>query len=214
MNKNKLVVILLSTIISACAGGTVGGLFPAPKILSGDVSGDYYTSKYDAFKVQIPHPPSKSQKDSYEWKYTRVEEIDQVDPTGTKAVVGAVFGPGAYDQNLYHAVLIQESMKSPKDDYAKETFRKKADSRSIQLAEDHYESFMLNGRKVYYAVYKGTSQYLVLSLTDNGNSFYAVEADVILTKPRFPESIDSLYTRQWEKFNSMLESFTVLKEQI
>ncbi len=214
MKKQYLIILLFSIAVSACAGGTVGGLFPAPKILSGDVEGDFYTSKYEAFRVQLPHPPSKSSNDSYEWKYTKVTEIDQVDPTGTKAIVGAVFGPGAFDQNLYHTVLIQEPMKTPKVAYAKETFKNKVKSRSGYLNQKHFETFQMNGRTVFYAVYQGSSQYLVLSLTDNGNSFFVVESDVFFNSSRGPDSIDLLISRRWEKFNAMLNSFTVLKEQI
>ncbi|HKJ54158.1 MAG TPA: hypothetical protein VKB27_21870, partial [Gammaproteobacteria bacterium] len=65
MKNISLIAILLSVILSACKGGTVGGLFPAPKILAGEVDGDFYISKYDAFRVQLPHPPSKSKSDSY-----------------------------------------------------------------------------------------------------------------------------------------------------
>ena len=223
--KIQVYLILAITIfVSACSGGTIGGLVPAPKILDGSIDGDFYISKYNAFRVQLPHPPSKSSEDSYEWKYTEVHEIDEVGPDGSKRVVGAVFGPSAFDHNQYHAVLIRNQMKNPKEDFAKSVFANKVKfannilksdkSKGGEFKQRHSEIFNLNGRTVYYVVYESPSQYLVLSLTDNGNSFFAIEANVMYSSTGRKKSLSELTSRSWDKFNAMLKSFTVLREEI
>ena len=213
MKIQTLAIAVLSMLIAACSGGTTAGLLPAPKVLAGDVDGDFYTAENGAFRVRLPHPPSRSPDDANEWRYSEVREIAEVDPTGEKTIVGVVFGPAAMDRNLYHAVLIPESLESPATDHAKNIFASKAKARGGDLSQEHFEVFDLNGRAVYYAVYRSEAQYLLLSLTDNGSSFYAVEADIVIRSNRAPKSIDVLISREWETFNAMLGSFTVLNDQ-
>lgn len=205
-----LFLIFSITCLAGCTGGTIGGLFPAPKLLQGSIDGDYYISRDGIFKVQLPHPPSMSGSESYEWSYTKVNEIYQLNESGDRAVLGAVFGPAAFDLNLYHAVLVQAEMQEPKSQYVKDVFSRKVGEREGYLGDVHYEEFILNGNRVYYSVYQGSSQYLVLSLTDAGKSFYAVEADINFNSQNIP-SLSTLKSRSWEKFNSMLESFVILK---
>ena len=88
----SLSVIALVTFVSGCAstGGSVGGFFPAPKFLKGDIENNVYTSKDKRFTVSIPH-----QMVSYEYKYMKVKE--QYKENG----VYVSFGPAAYNYSIY-----------------------------------------------------------------------------------------------------------------
>lgn len=202
----RLLLLLVLVFVSSCSGtgGTVGGLIPAPKFLDGKVEGDTYYSAEGAFKVQLPHLPSRSKDDEYEWTYTKVHEIKD------KGVVGVVFGPAAFDLNQYHAVLIRAPMKNPKEEYVKTVFRKKIESRGGMYTQKEFKNFEVNGKQSFYGVYESTNALLVLSLTDNGDSFYAVEADVPRQSKEGATTIMQLINREWDIFNNMLNTFTVL----
>lgn len=206
----KVAFFLLALLtLSACShtGGIIGNLVPAPKLLKGNVDGDIYHSPDGAFSVQLPHPPSISNRERYEWTYSQVREIQD------RPVIGVVFGPAAFDLNYYHAVLIRLPMKSDKDKYVKSVFDSKVKGRSGTYTQRHYEKFDLNGKDCYYTVYESGNDYLVLSLTDNKTSFYAVEADVSSNSAVGKPTFEMLTGRSWELFNKFLRSFNVLNDK-
>ncbi|GMM86979.1 hypothetical protein [Pseudoalteromonas sp. MTN2-4] len=88
------IIILLSflSFFSGCSstGGTIGGLFPAPKLLDGKIENNTYFSKDGDFSVSIPH-----KEDTYEYTYLQVKE--QYGKFGTYIS----FGPAAIDQSIY-----------------------------------------------------------------------------------------------------------------
>ncbi len=93
MKTIKLVIFLLLSIsIIGCSttGGTIGGLFPAPKFTKGKINNDIYTSKDKDFSVSIPH-----KKGTREFTYLQIKE--QYRNTG--AYIN--FGPAALDQSIY-----------------------------------------------------------------------------------------------------------------
>ncbi|WP_444902178.1 hypothetical protein ACJJIG_04410 [Microbulbifer sp. SSSA007] len=65
----KSSIVLLSTVLTACAGGTIGGLLPAPKILDGKLDGRKYTSPDGELTVIAPASEERG-----EWTYTVVKE--------------------------------------------------------------------------------------------------------------------------------------------
>ncbi len=65
----KLSIVVLSTVLTACAGGTIGGLLPAPRILDGKLDGRKYTSPDNALTVMAPASEERG-----EWTYTVVQE--------------------------------------------------------------------------------------------------------------------------------------------
>lgn len=65
----KLSIVVLSTVLTACAGGTIGGLLPAPRILDGKLDGRKYTSPDNALTVMAPASEERA-----EWTYTVVQE--------------------------------------------------------------------------------------------------------------------------------------------
>jgi hypothetical protein len=89
---SKISIIVLSFVIFGCSstGGTIGGLFPAPKILDGKIENDIYISKNSDFSVSIPHKDG-----TYEFTYLQIKE--QYNELG--AYIS--FGPAAMDQSIY-----------------------------------------------------------------------------------------------------------------
>jgi hypothetical protein len=82
--------VFLTLAGCSTTGGTVGGLFPAPKFLKGTIENDTYRSPDGLFQVGCPQP-----KDSYEYKYMAVKEL-----YGAKGDYVS-FGPAAYDISIY-----------------------------------------------------------------------------------------------------------------
>ncbi|MBL3676230.1 MAG: hypothetical protein JKP92_01795 [Alphaproteobacteria bacterium] len=84
--------VLLVCSLAACAstGGTIGGLFPAPKLLKGQIEGDVYTAPDGAFSVAVPY-----RQGTEEFTYMSVKE--QYMPGG--AYVS--FGPAAFNNSIY-----------------------------------------------------------------------------------------------------------------
>lgn len=210
LEKIKIAVsMLLVSVIVACShtGGIVGGLVPAPKNLKGDVTEDVYHSPKGAFSVRLPHPPSKSDDDRYEWTYSQIREIED------GPVIGVIFGPAAFDLNYYHAVLIRSPINGDKEKYVNEVFEKKAKSRSSFYSRKHFEKFDLNGRSCYYAVYWSGNGNFVLTMIDNETSFYVIEADISLKGQSERPTLEQLVGRDWGLFNEFLKSFTVLNDK-
>ena len=67
MKHIKFIGILF--FLTSCAGGTIGGLFPAPKILKGKLDNLTYTSPDGIFSVNAPVKEERG-----EWRYTEVRE--------------------------------------------------------------------------------------------------------------------------------------------
>lgn len=202
-----LFVAMMVISCSSGTGGIIGNLIPAPKFLDGEVKGGKYFSPDDSFNVRLPHPPESNDRDNYEWLYTQIHEIKD------GPVIGIVLGPAAFDRNIYHAVLIRKPgtpNNETMEDYAKNVFKTKSESRKRNLVLKHYSQSAHNGKQLYYAVYSGNSSYLVLSLTENGDSFYVMEADILedSTMDNFT-SVEQLINKEWSIFNTMYDSFTV-----
>jgi hypothetical protein len=200
----RIALALALSFVAGCrgTGGTVGGLFPAPKFLDGTVNNGIYLAPEKAFSVRLPHPPTGDQGDQYEWRYSRVHEIED------EAVIGVLFGPAALDLSVYHAVLIRTPMEGNKDETVERLFSWKVGERRDNFERTTTQVFTLNGRTCHYAVYESPKAFLVLSLTDAGDSFFAIEADIPKTANAFvPESAQVLVDREWPMLNAMLESF-------
>lgn len=87
-----ITLLILSILMAGCqsTGGIIGGLFPAPKFLDGEINNNIYTSKDKMFSIQVPHI-----QDSYEYKYMEIKE--QYSNLG--AYIS--FGPAAFDKSIY-----------------------------------------------------------------------------------------------------------------
>lgn len=210
MNFRIIFTLFMAITVSSCSsatGGIIGNLFPAPKFLDGEIKGDTYYSPQDVFHVTLPHPPNINKTDNNEWLYTQIHEIND------RSVIGVVLGPAAFDKNIYHAVLIRETgtpNNEPVEEYVKSVFKRKSVGRNRGLELKHYSKSVKNGKDFYYAVYAGNNTYLVLSMTDNNDSYYVVEADISddSSFDKF-ESLEQLINNQWDLFNTMYDSFTI-----
>lgn len=200
-------------------GGMWGNLIPKPKFLKGKIIDEtYYMSPKGEFRVELPHPPAKSGRDSNEWTYTKVQEFEDA-----PVIVGVIIGPAMLDWNIYHAVLVKRPIPKQGDGNAsasddknayvgsvfsnKTAFREK--SGGAKLEQVHFTKDTLNGSEFYYAVYRNELQYLVLGLVDKGKSFYMVEVDIPLNGPpsnTYP-SLDELKERKFDIYNRMVGSF-------
>lgn len=78
--------------VTSCSstGGTIGGLFPAPKFTKGEIENDIYMSKDGDFSIAVPHKDG-----TYEYTYMQIKE--QYSELG--AYIS--FGPAAFDQSIY-----------------------------------------------------------------------------------------------------------------
>lgn len=92
MNRLGMIAILWTVVLAGCqsTGGTIGGLFPGPKLLTGEIAHNRYTSKDKMFSIQVSHS-----QNTYEYKYMAVKE--QYADGG--AYVS--FGPAAYNKSVY-----------------------------------------------------------------------------------------------------------------
>jgi hypothetical protein len=93
----RVVFLLLAAFgIGGCSttGGTIGGLFPAPKFLKGEIKNNIYTAQDKSFSVAVPHKDG-----SYEFTYMQVKEQN--------SEYGAYvsFGPAALDQSIYRVEI-------------------------------------------------------------------------------------------------------------
>jgi hypothetical protein len=96
-------VFFLLAATSACSttGGTIGGLFPAPKFLKGNIENDTYTAQDKTFSIKVPH-----KQGSNEYTYMQVKE--QYGELG--AYVS--FGPAAFDQGIYRLETAKRTASS------------------------------------------------------------------------------------------------------
>lgn len=101
-NKFSIYLIPFLFFIQGCesTGGIIGGLFPAPKFLKGDITNNIYTSKEKKFSIQVPH-----KEGSYEYTYLNIKE--QYNEHGTYIS----FGPAAFDKSIYRRVRGRRYLK-------------------------------------------------------------------------------------------------------
>ena len=91
------IILLVGTLaLSGCSttGGTILGLFPAPKFIDGSFENNSYVSKDKSFSISLPH-----KTDSYEYKYMAMKE------QYGEGWAYVSFGPAAFDQSIYRLHL-------------------------------------------------------------------------------------------------------------
>ncbi|RJQ48991.1 MAG: hypothetical protein C4528_01500 [Gammaproteobacteria bacterium] len=143
-----LFVAAVFTLVGcSTTGGTIGGLFPAPKFLKGEIKNDIYTAQDKSFSVVVPHKDG-----SYEYTYMQVKE----QYSEYSAYVS--FGPAAIDQSVYRietAKRVTPGSQSVKlDDVAPKIVEgykaqlQKGYGTVPQETESRQET--INGRKAYF----------------------------------------------------------------
>ncbi|MBV36964.1 MAG: hypothetical protein CMP47_16165 [Rickettsiales bacterium] len=96
--KKAVFLITIIVLLTGCAGGTLGGLFPAPKILDGSLDDLRYTSPDKSFAVTAPVTTARS-----EWLYTEVKEKFQDSEDQKSQFVG--FKP-PYNSHFYSVEVV------------------------------------------------------------------------------------------------------------
>ncbi len=86
-------------ILTGCAGGTIGGLLPAPKILNGKLNNLTYTSPDSIFSVTAPVTEERG-----EWTYTEVNENHESSKDQSSWFVGF---KTPYDSHYYTAEVFK-----------------------------------------------------------------------------------------------------------
>lgn len=146
---HAVLLVLAAVTISGCSttGGTVGGLFPAPKFLKGEIKNNIYTAQDKSFSVAVPHKDG-----SYEYTYMQVKEQN--------SEYGAYvsFGPAALDQSIYRVETAQRvtpgSQNVKLDNFAPkivEGYKAQLQNgygSTPQEIESRQET--INGKKAYY----------------------------------------------------------------
>ncbi|MCL1091185.1 hypothetical protein L2744_16565 [Shewanella profunda] len=216
--KKKLSIVLLSILLTACAGGTIGGLLPAPKILDGKLDGRKYSSPDSVLKVVAPASEERG-----EWTYTVVKEHSEQHPDQNSRLVSF---KTPYDSHFYSVEIVQLLNKRTLNDEMFSLVKSDNLSRVISSTEERWGSkaeklfeSVLNceNKKSYsYLVYKQriTSytpnfyKYFLISQSYEGNTIAVVtsELNFDLRNTNIPEEeIKNLNYRRHNEFACSVE---------
>lgn len=95
-----LICLFWLTACSSSTGGTIGGLFPAPKFTEGEIKNNHYVSLDGDFSIGLPH-----QESSYEYRYMEMKE-----QYGEESEYVS-FGPAAMDGSIYRLLFLMKNQK-------------------------------------------------------------------------------------------------------
>ena len=187
MYKN-LSMVLLSIFLSACAGGTIGGLLPAPKILDGKLEGLKYTSPDGMLTVEAPASEERG-----EWNYTQVKENSESHPEQNSRFVGF---KTPYDSHFYTAEVVNYLNSKKLNDELFSLVKKDNQQRIIQSTEDRWGNKVVklnenqlnckNNKSFTYSIYKqkitsytpNFNKYYLISQSYNGNSVAVITSEL------------------------------------
>lgn len=211
--KKTLLIGSLSILLTACGGGTIGGLFPAPKILDGSLDGTRYTSPDKVFSVTAPVSTKASA-----WLYTSVKEHSEKNDDQSSRFVG--FKP-PYDSHFYSVEVVDYANKLPLSDEQFQLVVGHTIKRVISSSEErwktesqeltHSELICDDGNKMTYTVYKQpiTSQsqefvkYYLLSLTHKENAVAVITSELNYEKSHSNTYEADLSSVSYAKHNEM-----------
>lgn len=186
--KKKLSIVLLSTLLTACAGGTIGGLLPAPKILDGKLDGRMYTSPDSVLKVVAPASEERG-----EWTYTLVKEHSEQHPDQHSRLVSF---KTPYDSHFYSVEVVRLLNERKLNDEMFSLVKNDNLSRAISSTEERWGSkveklveSVLNceNKKSYsYSIYRqhitsftpNFDKYLLISQSYEGNTIAVVTSEL------------------------------------
>lgn len=151
MHQVRIALFVFTTALlvgceTTSTGGTIGGLFPAPKFLKGKIENGIYIAQDKSFSVSIPHSIG-----SYEYTHMQVKE--QYSDHGTYVS----FGPSAFDQRIYRVQIYG-------NDIIKRVMPDIQSTRFDVVAAKVFEGYKAQLLKVY-----GTMPKEVLSLQETIN---------------------------------------------
>jgi len=142
-------LMIVCLVLAGCetTGGTIGGLFPSPKFLKGEIKNGTYTAQDKSFSVAIPH-----KEGTEEYRHMQVKE------QGNEFGAYVSFGPSALDQSIYRVEIARRiaagSEKVQFDEVAPkivEGFKAQLKSGyGSELKERAARQELLKGKKAYY----------------------------------------------------------------
>jgi len=181
-------IVLLSTLITACAGGTIGGLLPAPKILDGKLEGLMYTSPQGELRIQAP-----AKEDRGEWTYTEVKEHSEDHPDQKSTFVGF---KTPYDNHFYTAEVVSYKNDGTLNNQQFLLVKNNNLQRVAKLTEERWKSKIEllneitlsceNNKRFTYSIFKQTvtsyepnfEKYFLISQSYKGNSIAIVTSEL------------------------------------
>ncbi|MCC5855551.1 MAG: hypothetical protein JJU10_07745 [Idiomarina sp.] len=211
--KRLVTVVVLLTLLGGCAGGTIGGLIPAPKILNGSLDGMRYTAPNETFSVVAPVESSS------EWLYTKVHEATD---TAENILMNSVIFELPYDMSYYSTIVYQYEVvpqiepwmlfSNLYDVWVTEMKRHGgkvevvvAEDREIASYDGHYGVANVN-----FTDGSDIERKLIISFTTCEALICAVTLAELNSSRRgnaeFPESIK---TGSWERFNDYVASLNL-----
>jgi hypothetical protein len=181
-------IILLSTLLTACAGGTIGGLLPAPKILDGKLEGLTYTSPQGDLSVKAP-----AKEERGEWTYTQVKEHTENHSDQKSTFVGF---KTPYDSHFYTAEVVNyksndtlnnEQFSLVKNDNLKRVIKSTEERWKSKVELLNETNLICENSKTYtYSIFKQTitsyepnfKKYYLISQSYEGNSIAIVTSEL------------------------------------
>lgn len=207
---------VMAIILTGCAGGTIGGLFPAPKIISGDMQGLQYTAPNGLFSVMAPVDEERG-----EWLYTEVHENDETHEDWSSRFVGF---KTPYDYHYYTVEVVkfnQELTEEKREEIAAdnitrvlETTANSLDAPANLLIESHLQC---DSKRYSYNVIeqKVTShkpsfnKYYLVSQSFVGDAFLMVISELNFTLRGAAAPLDQIKGMGFERHNDFVCSVEI-----
>lgn len=142
-------LMVICLVLAGCetTGGTIGGLFPSPKFLKGEIKNGTYTAQDKSFSVAVPH-----KEGTEEYRHMQVKE------QGNEFGAYVSFGPSALDQSIYRVEIARRVVAGSEKVKFEEIAPKIVEGFKAQL-KNGYDSELkeqasrqesLGGKKAYY----------------------------------------------------------------
>lgn len=200
---------MLGVLFLGCCGGRGGAVdesfedpVPPPKFLKGKVVGNTYYAAEGQFQIDLPHPASGKNEETYEWLHGQAKD-------GTDGSLTFVeFGPFAFDLNTYSVQVLPkepgESVEAAARHWWGQTTGRGEFEKLVQSDMD------LNRKSAYYAAYRNTRQnYILVSTYIDFDGRYANVFAIVNPQSVFPVSEDDIKKRQWKRYNSFIASLRI-----
>ncbi len=175
---------------------------PPLKFLKGKVVGNTYYAAEGEFQIDLPHPASGKNEETYEWLHGQAKD-------GTDGSLKFVeFGPFAFDLNRYSVQVLPkkpgESVEAAAKYWWEQTTRRGEFEKLVQWGID------LDQKSAYYAAYRNTRQnYILVSTYIDFDGQYANIFAIVNPKSVFPVSEDDIKRREWKRYNNFIASLRV-----
>ncbi|MFC3023706.1 hypothetical protein ACFODT_07705 [Vibrio zhugei] len=211
--KKNITIAVLSTVLTACAGGSIGGLLPAPKRVDGQLDGRVYTSPGQVFSVVAP-----ASEDKGEWRYTQVNEHAEQHPDQRSQFVSF---KTPYDHHFYSVEVVQLLNDSPLNDDTFALVKNHNLSRIISSTETRWGSKVetladskltcKNKQSYSYSIYKqhitsytpNFDKYFLISQSYQGNTIVVVTSELNFDLRDTPPDEANIKNRMYGKHNRL-----------